>query len=271
MDLKLKDKIAIVTGCRGICAEVAKTLAEEGVNVVVTYTSEKGKKASKSLVKELKSLGVEASRINMNLLNLDSISKAIKNVLKKFGRIDILVNCAGDAIPAKVENFTEEEWDHDMGVNLKGLYFCSKEVANKAMLKQKEGVIINISSVNGVMPIKTDCVYDVAKAGVIMLTKQLALEWGEHNIRVNAISPGWIVTQNILDRIKEGKSTELEPVLRITPLNSLGQPEDVSSLAAFLCSEKSKFTTGENIIVDGGLTIGIRLSKIINGKIEMIY
>lgn len=271
MDLKLKNKVAMVTGCRGICAEAARTLAEEGANVVVTFTSAKGKQASEKLIKELESMGIEALRVNMDLLNLESISSTINKVLEKFKRIDILVNCAGDAISAKAEDFTEEQWDHDIGLNLKGQYFCCKEVANKAMLKQKEGVIVNISSINGVMPIKTDCVYDVSKAGVIMLTKQLALEWGEHNIRVNAISPGWIVTQNILDRVKEGKSADLESVIRITPLNTLGQPDDVANLVAFLCSEKSKFITGENIIADGGLSIGIRLSKIIDGKIAMVY
>ncbi|MFC2145444.1 SDR family NAD(P)-dependent oxidoreductase [Actinomycetota bacterium] len=271
MDLNLKNKIAIVTGCRGICAEIAQILAEEGVNVVVTFISKKGKKASRNLVKKLESVGIEATNLNMDLLDLKSISHTVEEVLKKFKRIDILVNCAGDCIPAKAEDFTEEQWEHDIGVNLKGLYFCCKEVANKAMIKQKEGIIVNIASLVGVIPIKTDGVYDVAKSGVIMLSQQLALEWGEYNIRVNAVSPGWIITQNILDRVKKGKSAELEPALRIIPLNKFGKPEDIANLVAFLCSEKSKFITGENIIVDGGMSRGIRLAKMVRGKIKMIY
>jgi len=105
--------------------------------------------------------------------------------------------------------------------------------------------IVNIASLVGVIPIKTDTVYDVAKAGVIHLTKQLALEWGSYNVRVNSISPGWIITQNILDRVKKGTSAKLEPALRIIPLNRFGKPKDIANLAAFLSSDKSDFINGE--------------------------
>jgi len=272
MDFNLKNKIAVVTGCRGICKEIALVLAEEGADLAITYITEKGKEESKDCINKIKAMGKRAIAIKMNLLNLRDINLMINKVLVEFKKIDILVNCAGDCIPGNAEDFTEEQWDHDIDINLKGLYFCCKEVFNNAMKKQKKGGnIVNIASLVGVMPIKTDTVYDIAKAGVIHLTKQLALEWGSYNIRVNSISPGWIITKNILDRVRKGTSAELEPALRIIPLDRFGKPRDIANIAAFLSSDKSDFITGENIIVDGGMCRGIRLSKLVNGKIETIY
>ena len=272
MDLMLKDKIAVVTGSRGICKEIALTLAEEGAHVAITYLTDKGKKASKDSIKKIAAMGRKAVAIKMDLLQVEDISIMTEKVLKEFGRIDILVNCAGDCFAEKAEDFTEEQWDRDIGVNLKGLYFCCKEVMNKAMKKQDHGGnIVNIASLVGVVPIKTDTVYDVAKAGVIHLTRQLALEWGCYNIRVNAISPGWIITQNIIDRVSEGTSAELDPALRIIPLERFGKPKDIANLSAFLSSDKSSFITGENIIVDGGMIRGIRLASLVDGEIKMIY
>ena len=272
MDLMLVNKVAIITGCRGICKEIALTLAEEGANVVMTYITEKGKNEAEDTIKRINTMNRKAMSINMNLLNLDDIREMVETVSKEFGIINILVNCAGDCISAKAEDFTNEQWDNDIGINLKGLYFCCKETFNKAMKKQKEGGnIINIASIVGMVPIKTDTVYDVAKAGVIHLTRQLALEWGPYNIRVNSISPGWIITKNIIDRVKNGTSAELEPALRIIPLGRFGEPKDIANLTAFLCSDKSKFITGENIVVDGGMIRGIRLTSLVNGKIETIY
>ena len=242
MDLMLKDKVVIVTGSTGICKETALNLAKEGANLAITYLTEKDGKAAE-----------------------DSILK-----IKEYGRIDVLVNCAGVCTSVLAENVTEEQWDLDTGVDLKGLFFCCKEVFNRAMKKQKSGSIVNIASVVGVNPVKTNPVYSVAKAGVIQITRYLAIEWGPFNVRVNAVSPGWIATEMLIEFQKSGKSADSNSVTRSVPLGRFGKPSEIADLVAFLASEKSSFTTGSNFVSDGGLIAGIRLASLIDGRIEML-
>jgi 3-oxoacyl-[acyl-carrier protein] reductase len=270
MDLKLKDKVAIVTGSTGICKASALSLAAEGAHIAVTYLTEVDKKAAADTVEKAEAQGRRAVSIPLDVLQRGDIQQMVSAVLNEFGRIDVLVNCAGICTSVLAENVTEEQWDLDTGVDLKGLFFCCQEVFNRTMKKQKSGSIINIASVLGVNPIKTNPIYSTAKAGVIHISRYLAVEWGPYNVRVNAISPGWIATEMLIEFQKSGKSADPNSVTRSVPLGRFGKPEEIADLVCFLASEKSSFTTGSNVVSDGGIIAGIRLASLINGKIEML-
>jgi 3-oxoacyl-[acyl-carrier protein] reductase len=270
MDLFLKNKVAVVTGATGICKSTALALAAEGCNIAVTYLTEADKKAAEDTVKTAVSSGCEAIMVPLNLLKLKEITYMVDVVMKKFKRIDILVNCAGVCTSVLAENVSEQQWDLDTGVDLKGLFFCCKEVFNAAMKKQNSGNIVNISSVVGVNPVKTNPVYGAAKSGVLSITRYLAIEWGPFNIRVNAISPGWIATELLIAYQKSGKSADPNSVIRSVPLGRFGKPEEIADAVLFLASERSAFTTGANFVVDGGIIAGIRLSSLIDGEIKML-
>ncbi len=270
MDLMLKGKVAIVTGATGICKATALALANEGMDVAVTYLTDVDKKSAEDTVASINKSGRKAMMVSLDLLDLKDIKQMVSSVVSEFKRIDVLVNCAGVCTSVLAENVTEDQWDLDTGVDLKGLFFCSKEVFNQAMKKQGSGSIINISSVVGVNPIKTNPVYGVAKAGVLSITRYLAIEWGPSNIRVNAISPGWIATEMLIEYQKSGKSADPNSVTRSVPLGRFGKPEEIADTILFLASDRSAFTTGANFIVDGGIIAGIRLSSLIDGKIQVL-
>jgi NAD(P)-dependent dehydrogenase (short-subunit alcohol dehydrogenase family) len=208
--------------------------------------------------------------VHVDVLKRSDIRHMVDMVLKEHGRIDILVNCAGICTSVLAENVTEDQWDLDTGVDLRGLFFFCQEVFNRAMKRQKMGSIVNIASVVGVNPVKTNPIYGVAKAGVIHITRYLAIEWGPYNVRVNAVSPGWIATEMLIEFQKSGKSADPESVTRSVPLGRFGKPEEIGDLVAFLASERSNFTTGANFVADGGMIAGIRLASLIDGKIDML-
>lgn len=266
MDLGLKNKFAIVTGSTGICKASAMSLAKEGVNVAITYLTKEDEDESKKTVEQIDRMGLKCMQVKMDLLNLEDIEKMVDRVMEVFGRIDILVNCAACIHADLAENFSEKNWDIDNQVDLKGLFFCCKEVFNKAMKKQKSGNIINVASVVGMRPIKTNPSYGVAKSGVLHITRYLAVEWGPYNVRVNAISPGWISTKLLIDRIKEGLSIDPSPIM---PINRLGTSEEIADLITFLVSEKNTFMTGSNVVSDGGILAGIRMPFVKDGKLEV--
>lgn len=270
MDLNLTDKFAIVTGSTGICKAAALGLAQEGMNVAVTYLTEDDEKSAADTVEKIKQMGRKALMIPLDLMKLNEICEMVETVMDKFGRIDTLVNCAGICTSVLAENITEKQWDIDMGIDLKGLFFCCKEVFNRSMKEQKSGSIINISSVVGINPIKTNPVYGVAKAGVISITRYLAIEWGPFNIRVNAISPGWIATEVLIKYQRSGKSADPNSVIRSVPLGRFGKPEEIADAISFLASDRSAFTTGANFVLDGGMIAGIRLSSLIDGQIQIL-
>ena len=267
MDLGLKDKIAIVTGSTGICKETALSLAREGVNIAITYLTEEDEKASRDTISKIRAMNQEAISIKMNLLSLNEISVMVTKVLEKFSRIDILINCAGTVTAKLAENITENEWDLDNNVDLKGLFYCCQEVFKKAMKKQENGNIVNIASVVGMRPIKTNPAYGVAKAGVIHISEYLAIEWGPYNVKVNSISPGWIATKLLVSRIKKGLSIDPSPIM---PIGRLGNAREIAEVITFMVSEKNSFMTGTNVISDGGILAGIRVPSVKNNKLEIL-
>jgi 3-oxoacyl-[acyl-carrier protein] reductase len=270
MDLMLNGKTAIVTGSTGICKEIALTLAREGADIAITYLTDKDRNESQDSIAKINSMGRKAVSTFCDVMNLKDIEKMVGTVLEEYGKIDILVNCAGICTSVLAENVTEEQWDLDTGVDLKGLFFCCKEVFNRAMKKQKSGSIVNIASVLGVDPIKTNPVYSVAKAGVIHISRYLAIEWGPYGVRVNAVSPGWTATEMLIEFQKSGKSADPNSVTRSVPLGRFGKPSEIADLVAFVASERSGYTTGSNFVADGGIIAGIRLASLINGKIDML-
>ena len=270
MDLMLRNKVAVITGSTGICKSAALSLAMEGANIAVTYLTEADKRAADDTIKKVRSMGAKAVGVPLDVLKLDEITGMVDIILEEYGKIDILVNCAGICTSVLAQDVTDEQWKLDIDVDLKGLFFCCKEVFNGAMKEQRSGSIINIASVVGVNPVKTNPVYGVAKAGVIHITRYLAIEWGPFNVRVNSVSPGWIATEMLMEFQKSGKSADPDSVTRSVPLGRFGRPEEIADLITFLASERSGYTTGANFIADGGLTAGIRLASLINGRIEML-
>ena len=245
----LKGKNAIVTGgSRGIGKAIALELAQNGASIIINYTS--NKEAAEKTVKEIQQLGVKALAICCDVRDADAIKKMIDRIEEDFDTIDILVNNAGITRDNLLLRMKEEEWQQVMDVNLKGVFLCTKAVIRK-MIKQKQGRIINISSVVGVIGNAGQANYSASKAGVIGFTKSIAREVSTKGINVNAVAPGFIdtdMTAILSEDIKEN-------LLNNIPLKRFGKPEDVANLVVFLSSDKSNYITGEVINVDGGMAI----------------
>ena len=247
--MSLKDKIALVTGgTRGIGREIAVTLAKEGANVAITYTSNEEK--AFMVLEEIKTNGVNAIAVKANVVNNDEVLNMVKTVEEELGTIDILVNNAGITKDNLLIRMSEEDWDSVLDVNLKGVFLCTKAVA-RTMMKKRYGKIINISSIVGLSGNIGQGNYSASKAGVIGFTKSMAKELASRGVRVNAIAPGFIET-DMTNILKEEIKNEM---IKSIPLNSFGKPKDIANLVVFLASEESDYITGQVIKVDGGMTI----------------
>jgi len=248
--MKLKNKVAIVTGAgQGIGREIALTLAKEGAKVVVTDITDK----IHDVVKEIESSGSQGLGIKVDVSKRNQTEAMVKKTLQKFGRIDILVNNAGIYPFKSLLEMKEEDWDHVLDVNLKGVFNCAKAVL-PAMTKQKYGKIINITSIAGTKVGFLNLVhYSASKAGILGFTKSAALELAQYNINVNAIAPGAIDTPGTSTTMGERK--QFEKFAKIIPAKRIGKPIDIANLVSFLASDESSYITGECIVVDGGFTI----------------
>lgn len=246
-DGDLKDKVAIVTGgSRGIGQAIVRDLVANGAKVVFTYL--KSEEAALALVDEMKSRKGSVHAVKANSKNYADAKMTVDEAVKVFGRIDILVNNAG-VVKDKALMFMEPaEWQEVIDTNLTG-YFNMARASIVAMMKQKSGNIINISSVAGVVGTPRQTNYSSAKAGILGLTKSLAKEVGSYNIRVNAVAPGYIDT----DMTKELK--DREKLKGFIPSGRFGKPEEVARAVTFLAGDQSSYVTGQVIKVDGGLAI----------------
>jgi 3-oxoacyl-[acyl-carrier protein] reductase len=245
--MKLKDKVCIVTGAaRGIGKATAMKFSVNGAKVVICDLDDT---SVQTMAKELSEYG-DVTGFAVDVTKPDNIRSMVAEVLKAFGRIDILINNAGVTADALLIKMTSEQFDNVIDVNLKGTFNCTKEVA-PAMIQQGKGKIINISSVVGLYGNFGQTNYAASKFGVIGMTKTWAKELGRKNINVNAVAPGFILTEmtmkmpdNVLEMMKEK-----------SPLKKLGTPEDVANACLFLASDESDFVHGAVICVDGGIVI----------------
>ncbi|PHK50705.1 3-oxoacyl-[acyl-carrier-protein] reductase [Staphylococcus edaphicus] len=240
-------KSALVTGAsRGIGRSIALQLAEEGYQVAVNYAGNKEK--ADAVVEEIKAKGVEAFAIQANVANGDEVKAMIKEVVSQFGSIDVLVNNAGITRDNLLMRMKEHEWDDVIDTNLKGVFNCIQKVTPQ-MLRQKGGAIINLSSVVGAVGNPGQANYVATKAGVIGLTKSAARELASRNITVNAVAPGFIVSDMTDALSEELKAQMLEQI----PLARFGEDSDIANTVTFLASEKAKYITGQTIHVNGGM------------------
>ncbi len=258
----LSGKVAIVTGGgRGIGQAIAYGFAKAGAQVVVTSRKVQDLEATAGTIE---AFGGKAFPLSAHLGRMDEIQRMVHTVMEKFGRIDILVNNAG-ASPAMgtVLDSDERLWDTIMNVNLKGVYFTSQAAA-KVMKAQGSGKIINIASVDGFNPEPFVSVYSISKAGVRMITKAFANELVSFNIQVNTIVPGPIDTKMMNshwahlppEEAKKAKAA-LEKIL---PTGRMGRPDEIAGAALYLASAASSYTTGTEIVIDGGMLLGNHLS-----------
>lgn len=240
-------KSALVTGAsRGIGRSIALQLADEGYNVAVNFAGNKDK--ADAVVEEVKAKGVESFAIQANVANGDEVKAMIKEVVNQFGTVDVLVNNAGITRDNLLMRMKEQEWDDVIDTNLKGVFNCIQKVTPQ-MLRQRSGAIINLSSVVGSVGNPGQTNYVATKAGVIGLTKSVARELASRSITVNAVAPGFIVSD-----MTDALSDELkEQMLGQIPLARFGEDKDIANTVAFLASDKAKYITGQTIHVNGGM------------------
>lgn len=252
---RLEGKVAVVTGgASGIGRAVAITFAREGARVVVADVRREPKESGEPTDLVIEQQGGVAVFVPVDVSVVGQIQELIDSVVGRFGRVDIMANVAGINIFQKATDFREDEFDKIIAVNLKGVFFCSV-LAIKRMLGQRSGSIINVSSNLGLVGTPEMVPYCASKAGVIGLTKALAVEYGPYNIRVNALCPG--ATKTEINREFRQRADVIEAWKRQTPLvrpdgEFLGEPQDIANAALFLASDESRYMTGACLLVDGG-------------------
>jgi len=243
----LENKTALITGAsRGIGKGIATEFAKQGANVAFTFNASVD--AAKELEKELESFGIKAKGYQSNAANFDAAQDLIKEVLEDFDSLEILINNAGITKDNLLMRISEEDFDKVIEVNLKSVFNLTKAVI-RPMMKQREGSIINMSSVVGVKGNAGQTNYAASKAGILGFTKSVALELGSRNIRCNAIAPGFIETE-MTAKLDE---KTVEQWRNDIPLKRGGTPEDVANACVFLASNLSSYITGQTINVDGGM------------------
>lgn len=243
----LKDKVAIVTGgTRGIGRAIVFELVHNGAKVVFTYL--KSDESAGIMLDEIKEIKGEAEAVKADVRLYDEARRTVEEAVNKFGKVDILVNNAGIIKDKALMMMEPAEWADVINTNLTG-YFNMAKACIVTMLKQKSGVIINISSIAGVVGLPRQVNYSSAKAGELGLTKSLAKEVASYGIRVNAIAPGFIDT----DMTKDLKHKD--ELIKMIPSGRFGKPEEIAKVVIFLASEKSGYINGQVLKVDGGLAI----------------
>lgn len=244
---RLEGKVAVVTGSsRGIGKAIALEFARNGAKVVVNCV--KSKEEAEKVVSEIKKIGADAIAVMADVSDERQVKKMFEEAVKKFGRIDVLVNNAGVYIHNEASEFDKKNWSETLDTNLKSVMLCTKEAIFE-MQKQKSGAIVNISSIYGATNFAGAPAYGASKTGIIYLTKLFAKEFGP-NIRVNAIAPGMIDTD-----MTAGDPKGIESCSKEAALKRIGKPEEIAKVALFLASDDSSYITGEVIIVDGGYNL----------------
>ncbi|HLI45683.1 MAG TPA: SDR family NAD(P)-dependent oxidoreductase [Geobacterales bacterium] len=247
MDIKLNNKVAIVTGsAMGIGKEISRSLAKAGANVVLFDLSD----MVFELSKEIEGYGIKALAIKGDVSKKTDVDDAMHEVIKSFGKIDILVNNAGIYPFKPFIEMEERDWDRVIDVNLKGTFLFTK-AAVPHMISQKFGRIINIASIAGaVVGWPNLAHYCASKAAILGFTRGVSLELAPYHITVNAIAPGPIETPGT-----QVTQAQLEMIVKAIPVGRIGRPSDIANMVLFLCSDEASFITGQLFVVDGGYTV----------------
>ena len=249
----LKGQVAIVTGCSaGLGVQMAKALANQGANIVCVARRQN---LIDEVAKDLKeTYGVETLAVRCDITDTANVEAMVDEVMAKFGRIDILVNNAGTGAVAPAEDITDEQFHNEMNIDLFGTFRVARAVAKKAMINQKYGRIINISSMYGLVgnKIAGSSPYHAAKGGVVNLTRALAAEWGKYGITVNSICPGYFYTDLTRDTLNS--DFFVQNAKTMIPEERYGEEGELDTAVLFLSSPLSSYVTGVNLPVDGGYT-----------------
>ncbi len=244
----LKGKVAIVTGgSRGIGRAIAKALASVGCSVVITYKS--SSQQAQEVVEEILKEGSKAFAFQADSAKFEDSQRVVDEVLKIFGKIDILINNAGITRDNLFIRMSESEWDDVIETNLKGVFNFTKAVI-KHMIAQRSGKIINIASVVGLIGNPGQANYAASKAGIIGFTKALAKEVASRNIQVNVVAPGYVETE-MTEKLSEERKKRLFDLI---PAKRIAKPDEIAYVVRFLSSSEADYITGQVIVVDGGLT-----------------
>ena len=249
--MRLQDQVAIVTGGgSGIGEAIAMRFAQEGAQLVI---ADREPLRAGRVAAAIGAAGGHAIALTVDVANGESVQSMAAAALANYGRVDVLVNNAAISQGDDILTIDEATWDLNLAIVLKGVYLCSKAVL-PGMMAQRKGAIVNIASVNGLTGLGEEP-YSAAKAGVINLTRNMAIKYGQHNVRVNVICPGTIQTPIWAARVAEDPQI-FDKLARWYPLGRVGQPEDVAKAALYLASDDAAWVTGTTLNVDGGLMAG---------------
>jgi 3-oxoacyl-[acyl-carrier protein] reductase len=247
-ELFIGKNVVVTGGSRGIGQSIAIAFAALGANVIINYTSQE--QIAGVLVDFIKHNGGRASALRFSVDQFSAVQEVFKRIEKEHGTIDILVNNAGISKDNLFVRFKEEDWDAVIDINLKGAFNCSRAVA-MGMMKKRSGKIINISSVVGLTGNAGQSAYSASKAGLIGLTKSLALEFASRDIQINAIAPGYIQT----DMTSSLPQDTTQKIIDKIPAQKMGLPLDIAKAVVFFASSASGYVTGQTLAVDGGMTM----------------
>ena len=244
----LTGKVAVITGGNGgIGLGIAMGLAGAGANIVIAARSVE--KTAQAL-EDIRALGVEAHGITVDVTQEPAIQRMVTSTIDHMGRLDILVNNSGIAVRAQPQELTSAQWDSVMDVNLRGAFLASKE-AYAQMVKAGGGKVINVGSMYSIFGSDWGSPYAASKGGLVQLTKSLAVAWAKDNIQVNAVLPGWIVT-DLTRGIQDADPNRYDNISRRIPTGRWGEPSELAGAAVFLASTASDYVTGATLAVDGG-------------------
>lgn len=246
--MRFNKKVAIVTGgASGIGLATAEILARDGASVIIADSSLQGEQVAAAMTEQ----GLQVKFVKVDVRYEDDVVNMVKFAMDSWGRLDILVANAGITGRGTAEQVSLTDWEHVIKVNMTGVFLCGKHAVS-AMRASGGGSIVNIASIMGLVGKETVLPYSASKAGVVNLTRAMALDYAKENIRVNAVCPGFINTPIIQDRVQDPQM--LNHLISLHPLGRLGTAEEVARAIAFLASEEASFITGAILTVDGGYT-----------------